>query len=292
MGPGFKYHVVTIVAIFLALTVGLVVGSLTLSPYNVQYYRQALRSLKAQQDRDLNDKSQEIERYRKFFESAMPLILSGKLDGQTVAIVQTGDYSEDLDGIRDALGMAGAQVVSVTTIERSLARPDELLGPILAALHNDDPRVPSDRNAFFMLLAKTLCQGDTDANGLMPVLEKADLVSLNSDNSYQIPARCVVLLAGSRLEGADRPANVDQPLAQALQKLNVPVVMCESERAFASDVPAYHALNLDVPTVDNIDSDIGKVSLVFALRGAKDDYGVKPAVGGGSKNLMPPLTTK
>ena len=49
MGLGFKYHVVTIAAIFFALTIGLVVGSLFGSPRVPQTTMIAIEALKKSQ---------------------------------------------------------------------------------------------------------------------------------------------------------------------------------------------------------------------------------------------------
>ncbi|HZP83026.1 MAG TPA: copper transporter, partial [Chthonomonadaceae bacterium] len=103
-------------------------------------------------------------------------------------------------------------------------------------------------------------------------------------NDYQTPAQYVVVVAGSRTEGSLRISNVDQPLIAALQKQGLTVVACEPQEALVSDIGAYRSLNIDVATVDNVDTDIGHCTLVFALRGEKDDYGTKET----AKRLLPP----
>ncbi len=285
LGPGFKYHVVTICAVFFALTVGLVVGSLTFSPYVARSYSSTLRGLKSRLDQDLNDKTVEVDHLKRALSAALPVIIKDKLAGRTVAIVQTGDYPEEVNGIRDTLKLAGAQVVSIITVERAAARPEADVDRILAPLSADDPRLPTDREGFVAAIASTIAKGDTPNGGILSALERGDLLTLESGTDAQTPAGAVVLLAGSR-EDVGRPAIVDQLLVSALQKQGVMVVMCEPERAAVSDVPSYRSLGIDVATVDDIDSDIGRIALIYALRGAKEDYGVKP---GAQNNLLPPL---
>jgi len=277
VGPGFKYHVVTVAAIFFALTIGLVVGSLFVSPQLVDRQTRVLKDIRATLIQDNEAQKQKVERYQKFLAEIMPSLLNGKLAGMPVAIVQTGDYSEAVNPVREALQMADARVLSVTTIARPFDRPDEILAPSLVALHAKDPRFPTDREGLARNIASLLAHGDAPDNGLMAALEREGFVQTEPGSDYQTPARYVVIVAGSRIEGTTRPANVDRPLIAALQKQGLSVVACEPQDALASDITAYRALDMDVATVENVDTDIGHCALVFALRGDKDDSDVKAA---------------
>lgn len=287
MGPGFKYHIVTITAIFFALTVGLVIGSLTVSPHMVRSYETQLKGLKTSLNLDLIDKSRQIRHLTEAVHGMLPAVLNGRLKGKAVAIVQTGDYSEPTAGIRDALAQAGAQITSVITLQPLLARPDELLKPQLEALHAQDPLLPLDRQGIMAALATGLTHGNILPDGVMSSLQRAELISTEADNVSPGAAGLIVVLAGSRTDGTDRPGNVDEPLIRALQQQGAVVAMCEPEGAAQSDVPAYHTLGLQLATVDNVGSDIGVCSLIFALCGATGDFGVKPT----ARDLMPTSTS-
>ncbi len=290
MGPGFKYHVVTIAAIFFALAIGLVVGSLFASPSLADRQKRAIASLQNTLNKDNADLRQDLGRYREFASETMPLLLRGRLANAPVAIIQTGDYADALPNLRAALEMAGARVLSVTTIDRAFARPDELLNPDLTTLHNADARFPVNREGLADRLAGILARGDSPVDSLMAALEHENFLRADAGGDFLTPARYVVVLAGRRSEVSNRPAYVDQPLVVALQKQGLTVVACEPQNAVASDIAAYHALNLDLTTVNNIDTDIGRCALVFALNlapgGDKNDYGVKPT----ASQLLPPLT--
>jgi hypothetical protein len=285
LGPGIRYYIITLATVFFALTFGLVVGSLFISPVVSARQTSAIVSLRETLNRDNVSLRQQVKRYQEFVSEATPTLLRDRLNNVPVAIVQTGDYPDTLVRVRDALQMAGAQILSVTTIERAFARPDELLNPALAALRARDPRFPTDRNGLAQSLATILARGEAATDGFIPALEKESFIDTESGSSYQTPARCVVLVAGSRTEISNRQSNVDQPLVQALQKQGLKVVACEPEDAAFSDIPAYRALNLDITTIDNVDSDLGRCALVFALSGDRGDYGVKST----ASHLLPPL---
>lgn len=304
LGPGFKYHVVTISAIFFALTVGIVIGSLFLSPRVANRQTLALNNIRATLIKDNSDKKielkqrqDELDRDEKLLAAALPAAVHSVLTDIPIAIIQTGDYPDPLGGIQDTLKAAGARITSVTTIERPFAQPDELLVTTLTSARDASQalspgetgmKYPTNRTELANALAAILAKGDTMTHLLMPDLERAGLVRSEIESDYSMPARYVILLGGTRDESSIRTGNVDLPLIAALQAQGITVVACEPHDAVQSDIKAYHDANLGIGTVDNADTYLGRWSLVWALQGAKDDYGIKPT----ANLLMPNQTAK
>lgn len=266
MGLGFKYHVVTIAAIFFALTIGLVVGSLYVSP---RIPRQTLRAIESlQKSQTLLDKNnlelkQERDTLQNCLRQSLPYALKGRLSGQTVAVVQTGGNRAGGGDARDALTEAGAQVTSLTIIEHSFEQPDEILLPRLTEQHNGDSRFPTDRNSLAARVAAVFQAGDT--GGMMPLLQTAGLLRAEADSSYALPTHTLVLVTGSQSEASGVAANVDVPLIDALQKAGITVVACEAQDVVTSSFPTYRAANLRVGTVEKVDTDPGRWLLVSEL---------------------------
>src|SRR5437588_9396652 len=92
LGPGFKYHVTTISAIFFALAVGLVVGSLYVSPRLADRQTRAIESLRKTFNKTIADQQAELTHYQQYAAHVTPALLRDKLIGADVAVVQTGDY--------------------------------------------------------------------------------------------------------------------------------------------------------------------------------------------------------
>ena len=287
MGPGFKYHVVTISAIFFALTVGLIVGSLFLSPLLAASQLKAVRNLQDLYKTDIQVQRPQLDQYRTFVAEALPSLLKNRLAHKVVAVVQAGDYSSALPPIKEALEMAGARV-EVITIGSSLDRSDELLTGHLIQAQADDPRVPADRAALMDTLARILASGTRQNPEALTVLERAKLAFTDGESDYSAAANFVVIVGGSRLVNPEKAQNVYQPLTVAFQNHGLAMVACEPDNAAFSDMQVYRGLHLDVGTVDNVNTDIGRCALVYALFGDKDDYGIKAT----AKRLMPSLTVK
>ncbi len=287
MGPGFKYHVVTISAIFFALTVGLIVGSLFLSPLLAANQLKASRNLQDLFKTDIQVQRPQLEQYKTFTAEALPILLKNRLAHKVVAIVQAGDYSGAIAPIKEALEMAGARV-EILTIGSPFDRSDEVLANHLMEARAEDARLPQDRASLADTVASLLADGNRLAPDLLPALEHARLVLTDGDSDYGTGANFVVIVGGSHVVDLERTANVDEPLLLALQKHGVTTVACEPDNAIYSDMQALRDLHLDVATVDNANTDIGRCALVYALTGDKDDYGMKAS----AKRLMPPLVTK
>jgi hypothetical protein len=277
LGPGIRYYVLSFAAIFLSLTVGLVIGSLFVSPRAQMQQMSLLSGMKKLMNDDVAQKRVEIEHYKDFVSAAMPKLIQKKLTGMTVAIVQTGDYPDVSGTVRDVLTLAGARVLSVTTVEKKMDQPDALLNADLLRLHVEDPRIPTGREELARTLAVALARGEASEPGIIQALDQAKLIQYDADGDYKTPARCVVVVAGSRSATA-RPVNVDVPIIAALQAQNLPTVACEPEAVLSSDIPTYRERDITIPAVGGIDTEMGRCALVFALRG-EDFVGIQNPPG-------------
>ena len=267
MGPGLKYHVVTIAAIFFALTIGLVVGSLIVSPRVADRQQRAITRLQTTLNQDNISLRQKLKHWEEFGDRIAPVLLKGRLAGTPVAIIQTGDYPDALARVRETLQLADARLPAVFTIGRAYDRPDDALNATLASLHAGNPLLPTDRMAVAEALATVLEQGLVKPDDLFTRLEEAQIVHAEVDSAHLVPVHIVVLVAGSRLENDTRPAQVDKPLIEALQRHGLTVVMCEPQEVVSSDTENYRKLGLNVPAITGIDSDIGRCDLILALGG-------------------------
>lgn len=275
MGPGFKYHVVTVAAIFLALTVGLVVGGLYVSPRSLNRSRLAIEALRKRLDRDDAQRTAELTTTKQCLATVLPTVLAGRLAGRRVAILQTGDYGDVTAGVRDALTLAGATVSISLTIGRSFAQPDPLLEASLSTLHATDSRFPTTRAGLANTVTALLVSGDDLQSPFLPELEHAEFLRGEADSDVLTPVKTIVVIGGTRQPDSVRPSLVDIPLITALQKGGETVVASEPQDAVVSDIPSYINIVPHIATVDNVDSDIGRIALVYALNGERDNFGVK-----------------
>lgn len=280
-----KYHVYSLVAVFLALALGIVVGnSLATRPVNATTGKiTRVERMVAALDRDFADVQSELDRkkeelrdlkeaeirYETFSRSVLPIVLKDRLAWRNVAIIQTGDY--DISGqIKTALEAAGAQVTSVTRIgNRSSFENPEAVADMITKIGLE--RTSSDKPGaapIFRSVARSIVLA-SDQQALAK-MENLKIVARSGD--YTRWNRLVVVIGGSRPR-QDSSEKVDVPLIQELRRIGAVVVACEPADATSSYMRTYR--KTDVATIDNADRAAGQVSLVCALAGESGHYGVK-----------------
>jgi hypothetical protein len=122
----FRYHVVSIVAIFLALTVGLVIGASILSKGVADSLRSDLSQrndqIKSQQNQ-INELKTQIDQQDKYINSTADQLVTARLSGLCLALVEiAGADGDAYSGVRSMVQKPGdATVCSETVINASLS---------------------------------------------------------------------------------------------------------------------------------------------------------------------------
>src|SRR5690606_32761018 len=170
----FRYHLVSIVAIFLALALGIVLGSTTLSDSVSDTLRQqANQAAKtAQQARTQQRQLQEqVNGQEQFAAVLSPQIVAGRLKGQSVVMVEAPGAGDDsIEQISELAKNAGAAVTGRVTIQKKLLDDDQqmTLEELATKLKTDDGEFRGDANAYDKagaVLAAALVTKDPDRSG-------------------------------------------------------------------------------------------------------------------------------
>jgi Copper transport outer membrane protein, MctB len=125
----FRYHVISIVAIFLALATGIALGAGPLGEeFDQQLRNQA--ALDRQAKNELRDQLDRVERVgefeAEFGESIAPQITDNRLAGRTVAVfVLPGAEDDTVDGVTSRIEGAGGTITTTITIQDGLLDPAE-----------------------------------------------------------------------------------------------------------------------------------------------------------------------
>jgi Copper transport outer membrane protein, MctB len=117
----FRYHLVSIVAVFLALAIGIVVGATALKPTVTAGLDRASRDEQRQinsQRSKINSQLNQINGDQAFAQAAAPLLLANLLTDQKVVLVTTpGASGSTISGITTALQQAGAKVTGQVQLQ-------------------------------------------------------------------------------------------------------------------------------------------------------------------------------
>jgi hypothetical protein len=299
-------------AIFLALGLGVVVGTTVINPglvKNLTSQTDGLRrDLKNQQKTDLGLQSQ-LAAMNAFGDQAMPYLVAGTLTGkQVVVVTEEGVDARAISETRKALDLSGAEVLTTLTVRSTMAAESPATKRDLATLLGQPQSMPAAQlvldaaQALAERLARDL-RGDLSGSPdtLGELLSQGFLISsspgISSATLLGIGGRgqLVVTIGGGAIDDLVPSSSAFLgPFVGDLVGVGVVTGAGEAVAALdgfvtglrsSADDPSAAAL----VTVDNVDLPVGGSAMVLALAGALaqgkgGDYGVKD----GASRLLPP----
>lgn len=265
----FRYHALSLAAVFLALGIGIVLG-VTIGDSLVSETEEGLRSnLRG----DLVSARDQVEELRgelgqrdEVIERSYPLLVADRLERRRVAIVVFGSLPDDVAGpMRDAIRDAGGEVDSTSVIA---SPPDErALGDAVGGRFE---RLGSDEDLLRDLgerIGRSIVLGGRVANTLERQLDE------EFQGDYD-GADAVVVYREPADDQSDTAVALQQSLIDGLvTRRNVPVVGVERSDSDPSQIRFFRDNGLS--TVDNLDEAAGRIALVFALDGERGSFGFK-----------------
>lgn len=119
----FRYHLVSLFSVFLALAVGIVLGAGPLKAPIGQSLQDQVQALREDRDNlrgDLDKSREETSSLNEFVEAHAPDLINGKLRGRTIAIIRAEEAAgADVRGLEEQLTAAGAEVVDGGTFTKT-----------------------------------------------------------------------------------------------------------------------------------------------------------------------------
>jgi hypothetical protein len=297
----FRYHLVSIVAFFLALALGVLVGTTVVNQGLIQDLdRRTEAAVKSADElrRQVSDLRAEIRLHDRFAQGVEPLLVEGRLTGREVVLITLeGVDASPVDTVRTALQAAGASVVTEMVLTARMGLSDEESRADLAAALGMPVSIGPDalsESAAQGLGARLATGPDSTEPDLLDRLAVEGFVDVQGGLAFDGIGggdQPVVLLAGGPGIPVVDPV-VLATVAETLAGVFHPVVaaeMLETEYPFVSLVRDSDGIDGQVVTVDNVDQISGRVAVVLGLQdlllapGRGGDYGVKD----GASSLLP-----
>ena len=309
----FRFHLVSLVAVFLALALGVMMGATVIDRAIVNGLETRIDTVGKRADRTRDENvalKARLDALEQYSEQALPLLVGERLKGVPVAVVAVRGVDEGaVRQTADILRNGGAVLDGVVWLEPSLALPDVSAEVKLGDVLGDPFQKGADlRRAAIEALGRRLAMGPgaaTNEPGSVDVLAgmgTAGFIAFESmggdfdPSRYPLAASRVLVIDGS--QGKLKTDVVSLPLIRALQVAGAMVALGEvfaeveagpARGAIVSGVRDDQALATRVATVDDLEQSRGRAALALALdelgRGQAGHYGEGP---GASRQLPEP----
>lgn len=290
MGYSARYHAVSLVAVFLALAIGILIGAefggdaLTSTRKNLEHSLTGNLQDERERADELNGK---LARSDEFAGRVYPALVRERLAGKRIGVVALGDLPGDTSAaIEEALGPTGAHLVGIGVVRE----PVDLsgLGSVLSKTRFAKIRSNEETLAEFGKGAgRQLVRGGTLLDRV-----RSHLFSRASGNFGGLDGTIVVRQTPEEMGAVQRSkaSTLESALMTGMTGTRAPVVGVETSTAEPSSI-SFFAGN-DLSSVDDVETPAGKVATVFALLGAEGSFGIKGSADRLLPDLLPPAESQ
>jgi hypothetical protein len=285
MGYSSRYHATSLIAVFIALAIGILIGAefggdaLTNTRRNLEH--SLVGNLQDARSRS-DELSGELGRSNEFADKVYPVLVRDRLQGKRIAIVALGELPSGVtEAVEDALGPTGARLVGVGVV-REPVDLNALAGDLSKTRFADLEENPDSQTALGTGLGRQLVVGGS----LLDVV-RSHLFSRASGNFGGLDGVIVVRDVPQDMGPLQRSnaARLETGLMSGMGATRAPAVGVEASGADPSSISFFQGT--DLSSVDDIDTSAGKVALVFAMLGAEGSFGTKSS----ADRLLPDLLT-
>lgn len=295
-----RYHIVSIAAVFLALAVGVVVGSTALNGSLLAGLSDQREEL-GQKVSDLQAKNHQLKAQLSdadvFAAAVGDRVVNGLLKERSVVLVTTpGARPADRDALKDLIGKAGASVTGELQLTGSFSDPSnaDQLREVVTRLQPSGAQFPTAGDPGTLagaLLGSVLLLDKNSAERQSTQAELSAALAGLADGGFVKPpqnikpAQLALVLTSGKAAGdgaGDRAATLGR-FATQLDRSGAGTVLA-GDPVSADGTGALGAVRADtsatsvLSTVDNVNTAAGRVTTILALReqleGAAGRYGV------------------
>lgn len=309
----FRYHVVSIVAVFIALAVGILLGSGPLKEpidNTIQEQAEQLRTDRNTLREEIAQGERQTQYYSDFTDALAPTLIGERLAGRAVVLVTVPGADTGLvDALTSTLEDAGGQLTGTVGISESMLDPaneaelDDLATQLVPpGTSFEDDETPRERAN--TVLARSMVTSDPDAAGapdadaqaVLAGLEELDYLDLDGEPSRLATLALVVAppapTAPAEVTAVQNGALVD--LVAALDgrgegTLVAGPIEAAAEGGLVGAVRAVREVSRAVSTVDSAHTAAGRVTVVLGLAAERSGNATAYGYGPDADAVLPDL---
>jgi hypothetical protein len=311
----FRFHIVSLIAVFLALAVGIVFGATVVNRVIVDRLNDRIDTVEKNAEKRKSESDQlrgQLSQLQGYIDSTQEFAVTGRLDGVTLVTLATRGVNEDaVVNTVELAQKAGARAPGIIWLEEKFTLSDgDALRQLGETLGRPSEGAKATRDAAWGALATRLATGNAAGSG-------RDLLNVLADNGYisfqpvgsegdnfsfsDFPSGDVRVLlvggTGAKIGNGELVAPLTNALVANHLRTVAGEVYVEKDKgpkrgAMLTPIRSSDGLNQIVSTVDDLDLVAGRVASVLALgdfsRNVVGQYGY----GSGAQKSIPEWSTQ
>ena len=259
-----RYHVISLVAVFLALAIGIALGIGLTAEQKGEY--ESLQETFSEEKEKYKSLREELDVYRDYTVESRPYMVAYRLPERAFVVITGMEPDENaLESIHDAIISAGGNVPLTINMSDATVYEDPALLQGLAQAFG----LPAEAGVVKeRVLAEVVEQLKNASNPeVLSMLDQVGVIQMKG--VLPGPVTGAVLLGS--IEEADVLESTDLPLLRAFVAAEFPVVGVSGLEASDAAIITYKKNGIS--TVDHVNSVPGEVALVLVLQGRSGNYG-------------------
>jgi Copper transport outer membrane protein, MctB len=279
----FRYHVVSLTAVFLALAIGLVVGTAALNGPVADSLKDQVTALSKDNSnfRDqANQYRDELNRAQDFATEVAPALLSGKLAGRKLVLMALPGSQDYVEQVKSMLAIAGATITARVTVQDKFFDPANNTELLDLAEAGSQPTIPAaglplnsdgvETSSALLALALAQRAPEVAKNDLTAVLSaytKAGYLAVDKDAVGG--AEAIVIVSGLPPVDKDAARKAQSAVTLATQfAKDKPLVVAGNgvgDGNLVSEIRKDPTLVKTISTVDNGSTTQGQLATALAV---------------------------
>jgi hypothetical protein len=286
MGYSARYHAASLIAVFIALAAGILIGA--------EFGGDALNSTRRDLEHSLvgnlqdarsraDELNAELNRSDEFAERVYPVLTRERLQGRRFAILALGGLPSPVtEEVEEALTPTDGQLVGVGVV-REPVDVSGLAEDLARTRFSGVRAAPDALGELGTGLGRQLVLG-----GTLPQVVRGHLFSRASGGFGGLDGVIVVRDQPEDMGPVQREkaSQLESALLSGIAGTRVPAVGVETSSDDSSSISFFQSS--DLASVDDVDLTAGKLAMIFALLGAEGSFGVKSS----AYRLLPDLLTE
>lgn len=274
-----RYHIASLVGVFLALALGLILGGLAVGSGAVERQQTALVDGLRKEFASLRDANADLESHNavleEFAKQANDSWSSRRLEGKTVAVVTNAGRTDGLQIATRDIEAAGGRVVVLTVNKPGLALADTKIASTVTSVTGDAAQV---RSAVIASITAELTTSDADRSAIDALVAAGVLGIQGLEPGVTVDGLVDIAAPGGKAD----PVTI--ALAVAFAETGRPGMGAQTTTAGTGVAAA--AADAGASGFDTLGTEVGRYTLIALLSGGEPGYfGLASGVDG----PFPPL---